>query len=148
MFHTWDDAVFTQMLEGGLTALADANYPASGSYIDVSEFEHFVFLIGLDTVATPDFQVYQDTSATQTSGIKVITGAAKTDVVTGDDGKWFSIEVESARLDIANGFRYVTLTVSGTGGSDNANVWFFGYRARRMPVTQPDDYLAAVVVAG
>lgn len=146
--RTFDDAVYVNMLEGGKDVLADANYPTSGSYIDVSEFERFVFLIGLDTIATPDFAVQQDTSATQTASIKAITNAAKTDVVTGDDGKWFTIEVEVARLDIKNGFRYVTLTVSGTGGADNAAIFFLGLRPRRMPVTQPANYLAAVVVAG
>ena len=148
MRFIFDDSVYADMLEGGLTVLADANYPASGSYIDVSEFESFVFLVGLDTIATPDFAVKQDTSATETASIKAVTGASKTDVVTGDDGKWFSIEVETAKLDIANGFRYVTLTVSGTGGSDNANIWFLGRNPRRAPVTQPANYLEAVVVAG
>lgn len=148
MRNLFDDSVYLQMLEGGKDVLADANYPASGSYIDVSEYASFGFLIGLDTIATPDFAVYQDTSATQTASIKAVTGAAKTDVVTGDDGKWFTIEVESARLDVANNFRYVTLAVSGTGGADNANVWFFGRLARREPVTQHANFLEAVVVAG
>lgn len=148
MRDIFDDTVYAQMLEGGLTVLADANYPASGSYIDVSRFESFVFLVGLDTVVTPDFAVYQDTSATQTASIKAVTGAAKTDVVTTDDGKWFSIEVETARLDIANNFRFVTLQVSGTGGADNANIWFLGRLPRQRPPTQHANYDEAVVIAG
>lgn len=145
--RNWYENVYTQVLEAGVTALSDANYPASASYIDVSEFERFVFLIALDTVATPDFAVLQDTSATQTASVKAITGAAKTDIVTADDGKHFTIEVETARLDIANGFRYVTLQVSNTS-SDNAAIVFFGCRPRRAPVTQPAAYYASVQVAG
>lgn len=148
MRSNFGKSTYLLMLEGGKDVLTDANYPASGSYIDVSEFESFVFLIGLDTIVTPDFAVYQDTSATQTASIKAVTGASKTNVVTGDDGKWFSIEVETARLDAANGFRYVTLTVSGTGGADNANVWFIGNLPRRVPVTQHANYLEEVLVAG
>lgn len=148
MRNNFSKSFYLQMLEGGKDVLTDANYPVSGSYIDVSEYESFVFLIGLDTIATPDFAVYQDTSATQTASIKAVTSAAKTDVVTGDDGKWFTIEVETARLDVANGFRYVTLTVSGTGGADNANVWFLGNLPRRRPVTQHANFLEEVLVAG
>lgn len=148
MRFLFDDNVYVQMLEGGKDVLTDANYPASTGYIDVTEYESFVFLIGLDTIATPNFAVYQDTSATETASIKAVTGASKTDVVTGDDGKWFSIEVESSRLDVANNFRYVTLTVTGTGGADNACIWFFGRNPRREPVTQHANFLEAVVVAG
>lgn len=145
--HSPHQNVYLQMLEGGLTALADANYPVSGGYIDVSEYSVFEFLIGLDTVATPDVAVLQDTSATETAAVKAVTGAAKTDIVTGDDGKWLRIVVESARLDIANGFRYVTLQVSNTS-TDNANIWFIGYGGRHRPVTTHANELAAVVVAG
>lgn len=138
---------YMQMLEGGVTSLSDANYPASGSYIDVSRFEEFTFLIGLDTVATPDFAVYQDTSATETANIKALTGAAKTDVVTGNDGDWFTITVSTEQLDIANNFRYVTLQVSNTS-ADNANIWFFGTLPRDVPVTQHSNFLEEILVAG
>ncbi len=136
------------MLEGGKDVLADANYPASTAYIDTNGYDHVVFLVGLDTIATPDFQVKQDKSATETADIKNLTGAAKTDVVTGDDGKWFTIEFPVAALDAQNGFRYVTLAVSGTGGADNANIWCFLYRARELPVTQDANYDEGVILGG
>jgi len=142
------DAVFMQMLEGGKDVLTDANYPASGNYKDVSGYDYFGFLVGLDTIVTPDFAVKQDTSPTETAAIKAVTGASKTDVATGDDGKWFFISVETRKLDIANAFRYVTLTVSGTGGADYANVWFFAWKAGAEPVTQHANFLASVKVAG
>lgn len=150
MRRTLDDFMFIQVVEPGLTALSDATYyPASASFIDVSGYERFAFLVGLDTVVNPDFAIYQDISATATASIKAVTGAAKTDIVTADDDKWFTIEVEVDELDGANGFRYVTLkTANITGGSDNACIIFLAWGARHEPVTQPAGYYAAVDVSG
>ncbi len=144
----FDEAFVVNMLEGGKDVLADAYYPASGSFIDMAGYQRIVFLIGLDTIVTPDFEVYQDTSATATAGIKAVSGAAKTDVVTGDDGKWMTIEVDASKLDINNSFRYVTLKVSGTGGADNAAIFALRYAAGEEPVTQPAGYYAQVFVGG
>jgi hypothetical protein len=120
------------------TAIVDGNFPASTAYIDVSEFERFVFLVHAGTLNSAlTLQVEQDTSATETASIKVVTGA--TDIVgTSDDDDVFMIEVETARLDIANGFRYVTLDVAGAGGGDDyLDIIFIGVNPRREPVTQP-----------
>lgn len=141
-------SVYALMLEGGKDDLADANYPASTAYIDTKGYDHVVFLVGLDTVATPDFAVKQDTSATETASIKALTGASKTNVATSDDGKWFSIEFPVAALDVDNGFRYVTLAVSGTGAGDKANIWAFLYRARELPVSQHANYIEGVMLGG
>lgn len=131
------------------TAIADGNFPASGSYIDVSNYEEFDFQVkagSLDSALT--LQVYQDTSATQTGSIKVVTGATATIGAT-DDDKIFVIQVETAKLDIANGFRYVTLAISGQAGSnDYASVTFVGYNARHLPVTQPTTTSVVTPVAG
>lgn len=134
------------MLEGGKDALVDATaYPASGSFIDTNGFDHVVFLIGLDTVAAPDFKVQQATAANGTP--KDLTGATKTDIVTADDGKWLSIEFPVAALDTANAYRYVTL-VTANITTDYANLWCFLYRARETPVTQDANYLEGVIVGG
>jgi hypothetical protein len=132
----WYTEIYTKQLNVE-TALAAANYPLSGSYIDVSAFERFSILIhagALDTACT--FQVYQDTSATQTADIKVITSATRT-VGTGDDNEDFIIEVGTDQLDTANGFKFVTVTVTGPTGNDYASFEFYGYAARTKPVTQP-----------
>lgn len=115
--------------------------PASGSFIDMSGFDHGVFLIGvgtLDTAAT--LQVYQDTSATETGSIKVITSAAQA-VADTDDNKWLTIEFNANQLDRANSFRYVTLVASaGSGSNDYYCVFFLGFKKRKQPVTQPTNY--------
>ena len=141
--------VYVNKVNNLATAIADGNFPASVSYIDVADFTHFAFLIeagSLDSALT--CQVRQDTSATETASIKDVTGAV-TIVGTGDDNEWMVIEVESAKLDIANGFRYVTLAVSGAaGGNDYLCITFLGFPMRHMPATQPAGFSAHVLVAG
>jgi len=131
------------------TAIAYGNFPASTLYEDVANYETFTFELfagTLDSALT--CQVRQDTSATETASIKDVTGAV-TIVGTGDDNEWMVIEVETAKLDIANGFRYVTLAVSGAaGGNDYLCIVLRGGRARRLPVTQPAGFSAHVLVAG
>ena len=141
-----DDFMYVQVVNDPESALANANYPTSGGYIDTKGYRNFAFLVclGDTTLGTPDFAVYQDTSAAETGSIKVVSGASKTDVAAGDVGKWFSIEFNSEDLDAQNSFRYVTLKVSGTA-SDIACIIFLAWNARREPVTQPANYLEAVV---
>lgn len=123
------------------TAIVDGNFPATTLFEDTTEYVHFRFYIKagvLDSAMT--CQVMQDTSATVTAGIKVVTDAV---VVVGatQDGQQFMIEVETARLDIQNDFRFVTLAISGAAtGDDFLSIDFEGGIARRAPVTQPANY--------
>ncbi len=132
--------VYTQVLNVE-TALSAANYPTSGSYIDVSAYRHCAFKIyvgAIDSATT--CAVYQDTSATQTASIKALTSATVT-VGTGDDNETFTIEFETNQLDVANSFKYVTLTLTGPAGSnDYACIVFEGWGAYTEPVTQPAAY--------
>ena len=131
------------------TAIVDGNFPASTAYIDVSEFTHFAFVVDAGTLNSAlTAQVKQDTSATETGSIKNVTGATVT-VGAGDDNDSFVIEVEAANLDIENGFRYVTLALSGAAGRDDyACVNFLGWNARHLPVTQPAEFATHVLIAG
>ncbi len=130
------------------TAVAAADrLPASGSFIDMSQFQHGVFLVGIgteDTAAT--FTVYQDTSATETGSIKAITSAAQL-VADDADNKWFTIEFNAEAMDRDNDFRYVTLSPdAGAGANDYYCVFFLGFYARSRPVTQPANYAYHVAV--
>jgi hypothetical protein len=120
-------------------ALAAAKYPLSTLYYDVGQFEKFgffIFLGALDSALTA--QIYQDTSATQTASHKVITGAVATCAADMDD-RWYCIEVETRKLDISNGFHYVTLDVAGPTGNDYGCIVFYG-----IPFKMPATQLAAV----
>lgn len=146
MLNSIGEDLYIQVVEPGLTATADAKYPASGSFIDVYDFERFAFLVGLDVVADAlDFQVEQATANNGTP--KDITGAAKTDTLATDDQKWLLIEVQTDQLDINNDYRYVTLDVTGNAGVNNACIIFIGV-PKKHPVTQHASFLEHVIVAG
>jgi len=146
-FPTFDDSVYVQKLNNFGTAVEVQEYPASGSYIDVSGYERFVILIlagTLDTALT--CQVQQATAVNGTA--KDISGAVATVGAT-DDNKWHSIEVQTNQLDLNNDYRYITLDVTGAAGSnDYACFVFLGLNPSEQPVTQHASYVSATVVAG
>lgn len=145
MLNTIGEDLYIKVLEAGLTALSAAKYPASGSFIDVSDFERFGFYVALDTLADAiDIKAQQATADDGTP--KDITGAAKTDIADTDDATEVLIEVQTAHLDINNDYHFVTLDVSGITGTNNAAIVFFGV-PKSKPVTQPAT-LTHVLVAG
>jgi len=144
----FENEVYCLKCNSFMTAIvADSRYPASGSFIDMQEIEHGVFLIGAGTLTTAaNWQVKQDTSATETADIKVITSAVAAELDT-DDNKWFTVEFDAEDLDRANSFRYVTITPSGgTGSDDYACVFFLGFKCGKTPVSQPANYAYHVSV--
>ncbi len=147
MRPNFNDQFYVQSVKTAVDAAAtNTQLPASGSFIDASLFQRFVFLIALGTIA--DALVFKVRQATAKDGtLKDITGATYTITAT-DDGNWLSIEVETARLDINNKYRFVALDVSGVSGSNYIGAFFLGYNPGLAPVTQPTGYEAAVVVAG
>lgn len=129
------------------TAVAAASYPASGSFIDVAEFERFAFLIEVGALTTE--LVFKVQQATAVNGaLKDVSGATVTVAATGDN-KWHAIEVQTNKLDINNDYRYVTLTSTGAaGGDDYAAITFFGVNPGSKPVTQGSDKGSIVSVVG
>ena len=141
------EACYIEKCNNFNTAIADGDFPASGSYIDVSDFTHFAFLILVGTLDSA--LVCKVQQATAVDGTPAdITGATLT-VAADDDNEWKSIEVESAKLNLASDYRYVTLDVAGAAGSnDYLCIVFLGWNARHLPVTQPAGYTEAVEVLG
>lgn len=126
---------------------ANDRLPVTGSFIDMAPFSHGVFLIGIGTEDTATtFQVYQDTSATETADIKVVTSASQL-VPDNADNKWMTIEFNANQMDQDNDFRYVTLVSSaGAGNNDYYCVFFLGFGAKKMPVSQETNYAYSVSV--
>lgn len=145
MRHTFRDSFYCLQLNTEV-AISTANYPTSTSYIDVSGYRRFGFLIGvgaLDSAMT--FQVKQDTSATETASIKNITGATVTTGTSGAGGDNYTyfIECDASALDENNAFRYVTLAASGASGNDYASIFFLAWNGTEVPVSQAATFLAA-----
>jgi hypothetical protein len=144
MIKTLTEQVYFKGCNTPSTAIVDGDFPASGSFIDVSDFERFGFIVhagGSDTALT--CQVQQ--AATVSGTPKNVTDAAQTISATGD-GTVYLIEVETRKLDLNNGYNYVTLDVSGQSGSNEyISIVFFGANPGYAPVTQTN---TAVIVAG
>jgi len=127
-------------------ALTTGDYPAT--FIDVAQFERFAFVIDLGAVGATsiDMKVVQATAAAGT-GKKDVTGAAITQLDGDDDNKSALIEVAVNKLDINNGFRYVAVTLTRSGGSSNTGaITFYGVNPDVAPVTQPAALLESVAV--
>jgi len=144
--------VFIQMvLPPTGSNVTDAAYPST--YIDVSTYGRFAFLVAVgtsdDTAVVA--KVVQATAAVGT-GSKDVTGAGVTTTIlagSSSDDRWALIEVETNHLDIANNFRYVSLSVAATGGSATAMCAFFmGWRANKLPPTFGSDLAEQVFVDG
>lgn len=129
------------------TAIADGEFPASGSYIDVSDFMWCAFLIRVGTLDSAlTCQVQQ--AATISSTAKDLTDC-KWVVGTGDGNKWGVVEFEPRKLDINNGYNYVTLDVTGAGGSnDYLDIFFLGFGKGVRPVTQHASFDTSAIIAG
>lgn len=123
-----------------------AYYPVSGAFIDTRGFDRVAFLISMATVGTPDFSIYQAVTISGTP--KAVTSAAKTDVVTADDNEWFSIEFSTAKMDTANGYRYVTCLVAAGSSTDYAHISCLLWRGNDIAVSQAAGYYDAVVLGG
>lgn len=149
MINALHEDVYLQPANNFNTAIVDGNFPASASYIDVAQFDRFVFAVRAGTLDSAlTCQVKQDTDETETASIKNVTDAVVI-VGAGDDNELVTVEVETRQLDLNNGFRYVTLAVSGAaGGNDYLDIWFVGLNPDVKPVTQPATYSQAVIVAG
>ncbi len=131
---------FSAPLNVEVVLATTTRYPASGSYIDTKGLHRFGFLILAGAIAAE--QTFQVEQATTVSGTpKDITGAVQV-IATNGDNKLYIIEVDTAKLDINNGYRYVTLKNTGGGAGDYCSVIFFAI-GERVPVTVND--LAAVV---
>ena len=142
MITTFSEQVYVKAVNTPSTAITDGKFPASGSFIDVSDYERFAFIITAGGSNTA--QVCQVEEATAADGTPTdITGAVQT-VGASDDGEAFIIEVETRRLTLT-GKRYVTLDVTGATGDDYLGITFLGINPGAAPVTQTN---TAVIIAG
>lgn len=142
----FSDGVYVQKLNNFGTAIADGKFPTSGNFFDAAPYSRVAFLIGvgsLDSALT--VKVQQATAANGTP--KDVPGASLTIAAT-DDDKWGMIEVATASLDVANGYRYLTLDISGAAGANDYLCLFaLGLAPHEEPVAQHASCLPPVVVA-
>lgn len=148
MIKTLTEQVYFQTANNFNTAIVDGKFPASGSFIDVADYERFAFIIRAGTLNSA-LTVTVNQAAAVDGTPKAITGAVTTVAASGDtgDNSLHIIEVETRKLDINNGYHYATLDIAGAaGGDDYADVIFVGINPHQAPVTQPDTVVTVRVM--
>lgn len=132
----FSEAVKIHILNKG-TALSAAKYPTSGNFKSVRGVKRFAVVGIVNAVnSATTVQVQQATADDGTP--KNITDAVHIIPADGsEDGKWFCIEVEANHMDINNGYKYVTVDVSGAaGGNDLVTLLLLELTGDKVPVTQ------------
>jgi hypothetical protein len=125
------------------TALVNNAYtPASGSFIDTRDIGDGAYVFSMLAGALADtvvMKVYQSTTATS-SGAKVVTDKEITLVAD----KLHLIEVRPRdHMDLANGFRFLSLRATGIVGNNYAAISYETHMPNLRPVTQPATTLTA-----
>lgn len=117
------------------TALAAANYPASGSYIDVSGCERFHVLVHLGTVHNSDTPTFEIKQADAVNGtLDTISATYAKHVAAGDDdGEWIMFTIEVDKLDVDHHF--VSCVVSAVTNGSYGDI-FYLLPLMTLPVTQ------------
>lgn len=122
------------------TALSAANYPLSGSYIDVSKCERFHVLVHWGTIHSSDVPVVeiQQTTAADGTLTSINTTNCKHTAANDDDGEWVSFTIETKKL--TEDYKYVSAVVSGVTNGSYADI-FFLLPENEVPVTQTSTVL-------
>jgi len=116
-------------------SLSTAEYPASGSFIDVTGYEWVnvvVHLGAIDSGDTPVFKLQQSDSVSGTMDTIDTVNCKKTCAHT-DDDQALMFHLETSQL--ADDHHFITMDVSGVATS-YADILFFLGGARHKPVTQ------------
>jgi hypothetical protein len=117
-------------------ALSAANYPASGSFVDVSNFQWVNIVIHLGAVHnsdTPTFEVKQADAANGTADTLDTTYCKKECLGTDDDQVInFCINTDVLETD----HHFLTVAVSGVTNGSYGDILFFLCEPKKRPVTQ------------
>lgn len=122
----------------------DANTAATyvSDYADMGKFEKasaIVLLGDLGASATVDAKLVQATASDGT-GAKDITGKAITQFTQAgsDSDKQAIIDVDAAELDVANGYRYVALSMTVATATSDCGGVLLGFEPRYAPAFDND----------
>lgn len=116
-------------------AISAADYPASGSYIDVSGYERFTIMVHLGAIAGSDAPVFTPKVADAANGTADVIDATLAHTSADDDDDEFIVwDIQTQKLPLDHHF--VTLTASGTLVGTQGDIVFFLREPRSTPVTQ------------
>lgn len=116
-----------------------ATSAASTGWVYAGDFFRFLAVVQAGALSgTLDAKIEQATTSAG-GGAKDVTGRAITQLAATDDNVQALINVKHDDLDIANGFDYLRLTVTPTGGTANlGSAVLLGFNARHNPASSKD----------
>ena len=117
-------------------ALAAANYPASGSYIDVTGYQWVNVLIHLGAIDGSDLPSFEIKEAEATNGTadSIDTTYCKHTCAADDDDEMITFAIETAKL--SEDHHFLTCTVAAVTNGSYADIVYVLGPARHQPVTQ------------
>ena len=117
-------------------ALANGNYPASGSYVDLTGYEWAEVVIHLGAVDSAVVFTLKQTDGTAGATLDTIdTVNCKKTIATTDDDQIINFHLQTEQL--AANHHFITCVVSSAAGSnDYGDILYFLGGARHVPVTQ------------
>ncbi|MCG3207310.1 MAG: hypothetical protein FOGNACKC_00910 [Anaerolineae bacterium] len=123
------------------TALAAGQYPASGDFVNVAEFETFFVLVALGGIADAVVFTLQAADAVDGTPVEIDDTKVKKTIAATDDGQLLLFQVETRNLPSAQ-HSFVSLNVAGITGANYAAILFL-MPSNFPPVTQADTVLPA-----
>lgn len=116
-------------------ALSAGNYPASGSYIDVSGYTHAACLIHMGAIHANDDPVFELKETDSTTGTLDTLSAtyAKVTLDGTDDDEFVLIQLDLAVLSADH--HYLSCVVSGVGNGSYGDIVFLLFGGKKQPVT-------------
>lgn len=119
----------------GAGSLSSPNYPASGSFIDVSPFERFAFLIQVASGNSSAISAEVKQASANNGALSSIPVGMKPTCVL-SEAKDYILEVDVSHLDINNGARFVSLAIAG--GTPTGAITFIGIPKKKdTPIAWP-----------
>jgi len=118
------------------TAFSNANYPLSGSYIDVSGYEDVNVVIHLGTINasdTPTFDIKCADSLTGTLDVLDATNCSH-EIANDDDGEFVQFHIKTSEL--PEDHHFLSCVVSDAASTSYGDIVFYLCGARSLPVTQ------------
>ena len=116
-------------------SLSTAEYPASGSFVDVSGYDTVDIVVHLGEIHgsdTPIFKIQQSDSVSGTMDTIDTTNCKKTCAGT-DDDQALMFHLEVAQL--ATDHHFITVDVSGVSNGSYGDILYF-LHGKSLPVTQ------------
>jgi len=117
-------------------ALAAGNYPASGSYVDVSGFAEVNIIVHLGAIDASDVPVFEVKETDAVDGTLDVIDAtyAKHTCEADDDDEMITFHIETAKL--SEDHHFLAVVVSGVTNGSYGDILYILGPAGSQPVTQ------------